>query len=122
MSRSGNRVGDPAPVGLGVTDVAGARIGVGPLERMPQDLLEEVDELEEGDPGAEGQVDRTRGGHRSDDGVGQDPAHGADVGEVPGLGPVAVHREGLATEGAGDEGGHHGGIGVVRRPAAGRRR
>ena len=38
---------------------------------------------------------------RADDGVGQDRGHGAHVGEVPGLGAVAVHRERLAAEGGG---------------------
>jgi len=56
------------------------------------DLFEELDEVEERDPGAESQVDRPRVGHVADHRLGQDGCHVPHVREVARLPAVTVHR------------------------------
>ncbi len=72
-------------------------------ERVAEDGFELGDQLEQRDPGAEGEVHRAVMGDLAGEGVGDGVADGADVGEVPCLVTVAVDRERSSLECGGDE-------------------
>ena len=82
-------------------------------EGFADHVLEEVDEIEERDPGPEGQIDGLEIGNAPANRLAQYGDHRADVGEVTGLAAVAMDGQRFATESRGDEGRHDSGISVV---------
>lgn len=96
-----------------VWDVTGARWRVFPVDRPPEQLLQLVEHLEQTGPRPEGEVDRMRVVHPAAERVEDDLADRADVGEVAGLGAVAVHHHRLAAQGGVGEPGDDGRVRVV---------
>ena len=74
-----------------------------------------ADDLQEGDVRPEREVHGIQVYDPTTQGVDDHLDDGADVGEVPALGSVAVDRQGLALEGGGEERRDGGSVGVERR-------
>ncbi|OHV38560.1 hypothetical protein BBK14_14035 [Parafrankia soli] len=101
--------------GARVADVPGARRAVRHVQPAAEDVLEVGDQRQQVGARPERQVHRPGVGQPAAGRVGQQPGDRLDVGEVPGLPAVAVHRQRTSTQRGVDERRHDGGVGAPGR-------